>query len=87
MEGSLSQCVDRYCELAKIQRGFLRSVVAPPVDDRQIEGEAFQEQGRLHGDAVEVLMEVLCAARLLGFGLLHSISRVAREVTHHMGQG
>ena len=37
MEGFIHQCVDRYCELAKIDKSTLKPVATPCLDDHQID--------------------------------------------------
>ena len=81
MEGFIHQCVDRYCELAKVDKSSLKSVPTPNLDDHQIHPAEFESPGRLGYEAATFLMKPLYCTRLLRFDLLWTLCKFAREVT------
>ena len=78
----LSSCVDRYCELAKVDRKTLKKVATPfhenriakPVDDNE-------PAGRLQPIASRVLMKILLAAQMARWDLLRATQSLASRVT------
>ena len=79
MSGFFRQCVEVYCDLAKIKLESLRNVATPGIDDL-LKPEHFEEPGHLSLDAAKVIMKALCGARLVRFELLWPICSSAREV-------
>ena len=81
MEGFIHQCVDRYCELAKIDKSTLKPVATPCLDDHQIDPSEFESPGTLSSEAARILMTTVYCARFLRFDILWTLCKLAREVT------
>ena len=94
MKDFLSQCVDRYCELANIKRETLKKADTPFLDETKLDQEwaklQIENAVETGGDpkemtlqtiAARVLMKVLYAARLARFDLLRAIGVLATMLT------
>ena len=81
MFGFFRQCVEVYCDLAKVKPESLRKVGTPSMDDHMFKPEDFEEPGYLAGDAAKIIMKALYGARLVRFELLWPICSSAREVS------
>jgi hypothetical protein len=81
MQGFIDQCVERYCELAKVGKDTLKPVPTPSLDDHQIDPKELEDEGRLGTEAAKILMKTLYCARLLRFDLLWTLCKLARCVT------
>ena len=82
MKDFLISCVERYCELAKVDRNSLVHAPTPFHENRvarPVEGE--EEGGRLQPIASRVLMKVLFAARMARWDLLRATQSLASRVT------
>ena len=82
MKEFLSSCVDRYCELAKVERSTLEQVATPFHENRiakPVEGN--EPAGRLQPIASRVLMKILFAARMARWDLLRATQSLASRVT------
>ena len=91
MKGFLSQCVDKYCELAKVDRTILKRCDTPFLDEAKLDqewaqqqidkattkGGATNDQQTLQPIATKVLMKVRYAARLARFDLLRAIGMLS----------
>ena len=83
MRDFLDSCVDRYCELAKVDRKSLKPAATPFHELRVAlptasEGE---KAGRLQPIASKVLMKILFAARMARWDLLRATQSLASRVT------
>ncbi|CAE7357742.1 GIP, partial [Symbiodinium pilosum] len=82
MRDFLSSCVDRYCELAGVQRSTLKHVATPFHENRIAKPAAEDEpQGQLQPIASKVLMKILFAARMARWDLLRATQGLASRVT------
>ena len=95
MKGFLSQCVDKYCELAKVRRETLKRCDTPFLDESKLDqewaqqeinkaktkGGATNDQQSLQPIATKVLMKILYAARLARFDLLRAIGMLSTMIT------
>jgi len=81
MFGFFRQCVEVYCDLAKVKPETLRKVATPGMDDHLMKPEDFEEPGFLSLDAAKIIMKALYGARLVRFELLWPICSSAREVS------
>ena len=63
MRGFFEQCVDVYCDLAKVKRESLRKATTPSIDAHQIKPEDFEQEGFLTKDAAKIVMKALYGAR------------------------
>ena len=81
MFGFFRQCVEVYCELAKVDVSTLREVGTPSIDDHQLKPEDFETEGFLSKDAAKIIMKALYGARLVRYELLWPICSSARQVT------
>ena len=70
MFGFFRQCVEVYCDLAKIKPESLRNVATPGMDDHLLKPEDFEQPGNLSLDAAKIIMKALYGARLVRFELL-----------------
>ena len=83
MRDFLVSCVDRYCDLAKVQKQSLATVPTPFSENRvakPMEGEE-EPTGRLQPIASKVLMKILFAARMARWDLLRATQSLASRVT------
>ena len=83
MKDFLDSCVDRYCELAKVDRKSLKPAMTPFHEHRTarpIVGEE-EKAGRLQPIASRVLMKILFAARMARWDLLRATQSLASRVT------
>ena len=80
MSDFLAQCVDKYLELANLDRSKLRRVDTPFVDESRDEEED-TSTGELQPIASKVLMKVLYAARMSRYDLLRPTCALAACVT------
>ena len=83
MKDFLDSCVDRYCELAKVDRKTLKPAATPFHEHRTarpIIGEE-EKAGRLQPIASRVLMKILFAARMARWDLLRATQSLASRVT------
>ena len=53
MQGFIHQCVDRYCELAKVDKDSLKAVPTPCLDDHQIDPSELESPGRFGSEAAK----------------------------------
>ena len=81
MQGFLNQCVDRYCEFAKISKDAQKRVPTPCLGDHQIDPKELEEEGRLGKEAAKILMKTLCCAQLLRFDFFWTLCKLARSAT------
>ena len=81
MTGHAEQCVQRYLELAKLDRKTLKKVATPCMDDHQFAPEDFENKGSLSPVASQILFEILYLARMGRPDLLWSVNDLARHVT------
>ena len=81
MEEFLSSCVDRYCELAGVNRSSLKAMPTPFIDESTPTKVGDAEPGELQELAARVLMKMLYAARMARFDLLRAINHLASFVT------
>ena len=70
MFGFFRQCVEVYCELAKVDPSTLKKVATPGLDDHQLKPEDFETEGLLSKDAAKIIMKALYGARLVRYELL-----------------
>ena len=68
MFGFFRQCVEGYCEMAKIKPETPRKVATPGMDDHQLKPEDFEQDGYMSKDPVKTIMEApgLCALSYYG---------------------
>ena len=82
MRDFLVSCVDRYCELAKVDPKLLKHVATPFHDNRVARPtEEGEPQGKLQPIASRVLMKILFAARMARWDLLRATQSLASRVT------
>ena len=81
MSDFVGQCVDRYCELAKVDRKKLRDVPTPFVDEGSFADKDDQSEGALKPIASKVLMKILYAARMARYDVLRAVCSLASLVT------
>ena len=81
MFGFSRQCIEVYCELAKVKPETLRKVATPGMDDHQLKPEDFELEGNLSKGAAKIIMTALYGARLVRYELLWPICSSARQVT------
>ena len=81
MFGFFRQCVEVYCELAKVDPNTLKKVATPGLDDHQLKPEDFETEGLLSKDAAKIIMKALYGARLVRYELLWPICSSARLVS------
>jgi hypothetical protein len=82
MEDFLVQSVEAYLSLAKIERGDLKTVQTPFLDEERLhDKDDITGSGALADIAARVLMKVLYCARLARFDLLKAISSLATKIT------
>ena len=83
MKDFLDSCVDRYCELAKVDRKTLKQAATPFHEHRTarpIIGEE-EKAGRLQPIASRVLMKILFAARMARWDFISAAQSLASRVT------
>ena len=82
MRDFLVSCVDRYCELAKVDPKSLKHVATTFHDNRVARPtEEGEPQGKLQPIASRVLMKILFAARMARWDLLRATQSLASRVT------
>ena len=82
MRDFLVSCVDRYCELAKVDKKSLKPVATPFHENRIAKIlESNEPTGKLQSIASRVLMKVLFAARMARWDLLRATQALASRVT------
>ena len=82
MRDFLVSRVDKYCELAKVNRSSLKYAATPFHDNKVAEPLKENEpQGRLQPIASRVLMKILFAARMARWDLLRCTQSLASRVT------
>ena len=81
MFGFFRQCVEVYCDLAKLKPESVLNVATPGMDDHLLKPEDFEQPGHLSLDAAKIIMKALYGARLVRFELLWPICSSAREVS------
>ena len=81
MCGHARSAVEKYTDLAKIQTKDLRMVATPCLDDSQLSQEDFDNKGRLHDIAAQVVLTCLYLARHNRPDILWSVNHLARHVT------
>ena len=80
MAGFIKQCIEKYLDFVKEDVTTLTKVLAPCIDDYQIEPEENEERGELDRDAANILTKILYAARIARFDLLWTICSSSRQV-------
>ena len=83
MRDFLESCVERYCELAKVERKSLKPA-ATPFHELRVALPTVSEKetaGRLQPIASKVLMKILFAARMARWDLLRATQSLASRVT------
>ena len=73
MFGFFQQCIDVYCDLAKVSVDSFKKVTTPSIDDHNLKPEDFEQDGTLAKDAAKIIMNMLYGARLVRFELLWPI--------------
>ena len=82
MRDFLISCVDRYCQLAKVNKQSLATVPTPFSENRVAKPlEENEPTGRLQPIASKVLMKILFAARMARWDLLRATQSLASRVT------
>ena len=82
MTGFIQQCVDLYLEISGMTYADLnRNAQVPWLAGRTIKQEEIEPRGQLRAVASNMLMKFLYAARVVRYGLLFSVARLARD-TH-----
>ena len=83
MRDFLESCVERYCELAKVERKSLKPAATPFHELRVALPTASEKEtaGRLQPIASKVLMKILFAARMARWDLLRATQSLASRVT------
>ena len=81
MEGHAEKCVDRYCELAGVDKGKLKRVATPCMDDHQFSEAELSEPGRLAPICARAVLKCLYLARIARPDLYWSVNYLARAVT------
>ena len=82
MRDFLISCVDRYCQLAKVNKQSLATVPTPFSENRVAKPlEENEPAGRLQPIASKVLMKILFAARMARWDLLRATQSLASRVT------
>ena len=82
MRDFLVSCVDKYCELANVNRSTLKFAATPFHENKVAEPLKENEpQGRLQPIASRVLMKILFAARMARWDLLRCTQSLASRVT------
>jgi hypothetical protein len=85
MSDFMSQCVERYCELAKFERSKLKKANTPFLDEKLITEEIYSTDTEIRGElqpiASKVLMTILYAARTARYDLLRATCALACRVT------
>jgi len=82
MFGFFRQCVELYCELAKVDINSLKKVATPGLDDHRIKPEDLENGGSLSKGAAKIIMKALCGARVVRYELFWPICSPARLVTN-----
>ena len=85
MFGFFAQCVEVYCDLAKIHPNTLRKVATPGMDDHLLKPEDFEQLGNLSTDAAKIIMKALYGSRLVRYELLWPVCSSAREISKWTG--
>ena len=81
MAGACEGCVERYLELAKKPRSYLKKVATPCIDDQLIPPEDFEKKGELAKEASKIVLKALYCARLARLKLSWAVNSLARAVT------
>ena len=81
MRGHVRQSIDRYLELARVEKNKLRKVTTPCIDDHHLSLQDFEEKGKLHKEASKIVLKILFVARMCRLDLLWSVNDLARKVT------
>ena len=81
MSGHAKQCVERYCELAKVDVKTLKRVGTPCIDDHALSPADFEQKGKLSDCCARIVLKALYLARMNRIDILWSVNTLAREVT------
>jgi len=81
MCGHAQQCVERYCELAKVTESTLKQVETPCIDDHMLQPEDFEKPGKLAPVAARIVLKFLYLARMGRPDLYWTVNVLARAVT------
>ena len=81
MKGHIEQCVDKYLELAKVERNKISKAITPCMDDHLIPPEEFEVKGELSPVAARVVLKALYVARIARYDIMWTVNVLAREVT------
>lgn len=81
MAGHCDQCIERYCELAGVDRKSIGTALTPCIDDHALSPKDFEPKGELSDDASKIVLKGLYVARLQRVDLIWSVNTMAREVT------
>ena len=74
------QCLQRYLDLAKVERKSLLQVATPGMDDHQINPEDFESKGAPEPVASKIVVKVMHMARVGRPDLLWTVNDLARNV-------
>ena len=81
MAGHQDQSVERYCELANVDRSTLKEVATPCIDDHQLNPSDFEVQGKVKANASKIVLKCLFGARINRADLYWTVNTLARNVT------
>jgi len=81
MSGHAKQCVEKYLELAKLDKKSLRNVPTPCLDDHQLCPEDFETTGKLSPVCARIVLKSLYLARMNRTDILWTVNVLARDVT------
>ena len=81
MTGFMDQCVERYLELAEKGQETLKHAFTPGLDDHTFSEEDWTLEGILAPIAARVIMNILYAARMFRYDMLHTVNALARQIT------
>ena len=80
MSDFISQCVDKYCELANVKRSTPKSVPTPFINDGDTTTKG-DTAGTLQPIAARVLMKILYAGRMARYDVLKPVCSLASLIT------
>ena len=81
MSGHAANCVERYLELANIDRTKLKRVNTPCLDEHALTDSDYEARGDLADVAAKIVLKVLYLAHVTRPDLLWTVNSLAREVT------
>ncbi len=77
----MQQCVERYCELAKVDQQYIKRRQTPCIEDHQLNPEDFVNKGALAADAARIVFKCFFGAGIVRCDILRSVNDLARNVT------